>query len=367
MPRSGGATKRRSRPGPWLPRAFDRAAGERLKFRDGATDASSVATVLIIDDSATLRELTRAALHRGGMFDTYLTANDGFAGFRSLLSDKPDLVICDLNMPGASGRTFLELRRAHPKLLRVPVILLTSDGDEGHKADLLEAGASDYVVRPFHPRELIARVRVHLRLKQVQEELAVANERLLALSRTDALTGLLNRRALDESMAVEVARALRYGSPLSIAVLDVDHFKRVNDTYGHTVGDDVLRAVARTVLDGLRKTDIAARFGGEEMVVVMPHTDLSGAAEVADRLRVAVRATEHWVGAQSFAVTASFGVAGMSLPDTTEGPRSSEELFSLADASLYAAKREGRDRVVVSGLPRFDSKRPNPPTRPLSA
>jgi diguanylate cyclase (GGDEF)-like protein len=328
-----------------------------------------VATVLIVDDSATLRELTREALHRAGMFDTYLAASDGFSGFRSLLTDKPDLVICDLNMPGASGRTFLELRKAHPRLLRVPVILLTSDADEGHKADLLEAGASDYVVRPFHPRELIARVRLHLRLKQVQEELAVANERLLALSRTDALTGLLNRRALDESMAIEVARALRYGSPLSIAVLDVDHFKRVNDTYGHTVGDDVLRAVARVIEAGLRKTEFAARFGGEEMVVVMPHTEVGGAAEVAERFREAIGRSEHWAGTMSFSITASFGVAGMSVPGVANGPRTGDELFSLADSALYAAKRGGRDRVVVSGIPRLDSQRPTgrPPGRPVAA
>jgi diguanylate cyclase (GGDEF)-like protein len=313
-----------------------------------------VPAVLIIDDSETLRELTREAIERSGLFDRVLTAGDGFSGFRRLATENPDLVLCDLNMPNGGGRTFLELRRAQPRLHRIPVILLTSDSDAEHKADLLEAGAADYVVRPFHPRELVARVRVHLRLKIAQEELASLNERLVALSNTDPVTELMNRRALDESLAMEVSRACRYGTPLSLALLDIDHFKRINDTYGHGVGDEVLHAVARIVRHDLRKTDVAARFGGEEFVVVLPHTDLPGASLVAERIRTNVRRAVHRAGSSAFSVTASLGVACMS----DGSPSSSTELFARADAALYDSKRQGRDRVTLAAPTRVGSQRP---------
>lgn len=315
-------------------------------------------TVLIIDDSPTLRELTRRSLAEAGLFDRFLFAGDGLAGFRQLATDRPDLVICDLEMPGTGGRRFLDMRRSAQKHSRVPVIVLTADGAPESKAELLEAGASDYVVRPFHPRELVARIRVHLELRRAQAELAAVNARLETLARTDPLTGLANRRVLDEQLEVEIARAARHGTALSLALLDVDRFKLVNDTRGHAVGDDVLRAIASVLSVGLRKTDLGARYGGEEIAILLPHAELADGFAVCERIREAVASLVHSAPSGAFGVTISVGVAAL------DGHRrTATELLLAADEALYQAKREGRDRVIAA--PPTDTARAT--VRPASA
>jgi len=305
------------------------------------TPVTITSTVLVIDDSRAIRSATRDLL----LLEVDLAvieAVDGLTGFRTLLEKNPDLVLCDLEMPLADGRKFLALRRSRPEVADVPVIMLTGDSDSERKADLLDLGAADYVTKPFHPRELLARVRVQLRLRQLTAQLRAANDTLTAITVTDALTGLANRRRLDETLIIEVARAKRYGTPLSLAIADVDHFKKVNDTWGHDAGDDVLCGLARTLSRGVRRTDLAARLGGEEFVVLMPHTALNGANDVAERLRTAFAASTFSAGGTEVRCTVSIGVAALD-----KGVDDGHKLLKAADVALYQAKSGGRNRVVL--------------------
>lgn len=307
------------------------------------TRVTPIATVLVIDDSPTIRSTTRDLLLAEGDL-AVIEAADGLSGFRALIDKRPDLVLCDLEMPLADGRKLLALRRSRADLDGVPVIMLTADNDVERKADLLDLGAADYVTKPFHARELLSRVRVQLRLCQLTAALRTANERLTEIAVTDVLTGLPNRRRLDETLQIEVARAKRYGSPLSLAIADVDRFKHVNDTWGHDAGDTVLQGLARTFGASVRRTDLTARLGGEEFVVLMPHTPLATAKEVAERLRMAFRGMAHTVGDEQLECTVSIGVATF---DVKNGVDDGAKLLKAADTALYQAKSDGRDRVIA--------------------
>lgn len=300
--------------------------------------------VLIVDDSATLRHQIRRVLESEGTFQRYLEAGNGMEAFKLLLEHKPDLVLCDLVMPSFDGMQFLMLKASRPEVAHIPVIMLTSDADANRKAEILERGAVDYVTKPFHDKELLARVRAHYRLKIVQDQLRDANARLEALAITDALTGLFNRRRFDDTLAEEVKRTLRYDTPLGLVMIDLDHFKLVNDTHGHQVGDEVIRGVAQTIASTIRATDVAARYGGEELAVILPHTGLDGAVTMAERLRQAIGARVYTLGEVSLRGTASLGVTAF-LAD--EPDMTARRLLERADQALYQAKQAGRDRVVA--------------------
>jgi diguanylate cyclase (GGDEF)-like protein len=303
------------------------------------------ALVLLIDDSATLRGHIRKVLEQSAEFTRFVEAEDGLQGFKALVEHKPDLVVCDLVMPGFDGMKFLSLRATRPELLQVPVIMLTAETDTARKVDVLDRGAADYVTKPFNDKELLARVRVHHRVKTLQDELRSANSRLESLAVTDGLTGLFNRRHFDSLLLTEVRRTLRYKTPVAVVLIDVDKFKDVNDTYGHPMGDEVLRNLSKTLVSGIRATDYAARYGGEELALILPLTDLKGALELAERLRQQISETTHTLGETSLKKTASFGVAAFDGTGAALGP---EELVKRADQALYRAKLEGRNRVVAA-------------------
>jgi diguanylate cyclase (GGDEF)-like protein len=301
-------------------------------------------TVLVVDDSAAARGQIRAALEASRCAREVLEADDGLAAFKLALTRRPDLIVCDLVMPRFDGLKLLALCASNHELASVPIIMLTAERDGDRKADMLDKGASDYVTKPFHEKELVARVRAHLRLKLAQDELRELSARFEALSNTDPLTGLHNRRHLDEVLGREVARSARYPSPLAVMMIDLDHFKRINDTYGHPMGDEVIRGLARVAKSSVRAVDFVARYGGEEIVVVLPETDATGAAIVAERLRAAFAATEHGLDGVVVRNTASIGIAcHRSAGDGT----SPATLLARADEALYAAKAAGRNRVEV--------------------
>jgi diguanylate cyclase (GGDEF)-like protein len=303
-----------------------------------------MAVVLLVDDSHTIRNQIKSVLEGLGDFDRFLEAEDGLQAFKLMCEQKPDLVLCDLVMPVFDGMKFLALRATRGELAHIPVIMLTAERDADRKAEILDRGASDYVTKPFNEKELVARVRVHHRVKVLQDELREANVRLESLAVTDGLTGLFNRRHFDRLLAGEVQRTLRYKVPLAVLLLDIDHFKQVNDSYGHPTGDLVLRNVSRVVAAGVRSTDFVARFGGEEIAVILTQTSLDSAAEVAERLRAQVAAAPHDHQGTTLYKTASFGLAAF---DGTGTPVSPEELLGRADQAMYRAKRGGRNRVEL--------------------
>lgn len=304
-------------------------------------------TALIIDDSDTLREEILRTLKEASLFESYLEACDGLEGFKVLLNNRVDLVLCDLEMPRMDGFRFLAMMRAREEFQDVPVIILTGREDRDTKIRGLEQGASDYLTKPFDAGELVARVRVQLKVKSLQDELKRSNDMLRTLSITDPLTHLHNRRHLMEMVEKEFQRASRKGAHLSLIILDIDYFKKVNDTYGHQEGDRVLTILAEIVRRRLRSYDLAARYGGEEFVLLLPETPVHEAMAIAERLRLEVQEHIFDGSLQGQVITISLGVA--TYPSSRI--ESIDSLFRQADEALYRAKQSGRNRVeLMSGI-----------------
>ena len=298
--------------------------------------------ILIVDDSITVRKGIVETLTDSGLFEVFFEARDGAEGLALLHEYAMDLVLCDVVMPGIDGFEFLARARSEAAFAELPVLMLIGQETVEQKIRGLELGASDYLTKPFDEGELIARIKVQLKLKDLQDQLRAANRAMQVLLVTDPLTGVHNRRYLTESLGKEVRRAQRYHTPLSVILADIDHFKRVNDMFGHLQGDTVLVEFGRLLQKDLRVHDVAARFGGEEFVILLPGTELAGAKVVAERVRSAVEAHE-FSGMNGERVTSSFGVAEVQL-DAEESPA---QLLSAADAALYRAKGAGRNRVAV--------------------
>ncbi len=298
-------------------------------------------SALIIDDSVTVREQIIRTLESFNLFSRYYEAEDGLEGFKKLLSSPVDIILCDLEMPRIDGFKFLNMLKSRPDLQDVPVIILTGMIDRERKIKGLELGASDYITKPFDHEELVARVKIHLKIKKLQDELKRSNELLLELSNTDHLTGLFNRRYMMDALEKEVQRSARRGGNLSLIILDIDHFKLVNDNFGHLQGDVVLQKVALQLQGELRNYDCAARYGGEEFVAILPDSTLQEALFVAERIRLAIAGTRFSGTLAEVLLTASLGVASFS-PDLTVGV---DGFIKRADDALYRAKANGRNRV----------------------
>jgi diguanylate cyclase (GGDEF)-like protein len=298
-------------------------------------------SVLIIDDSAVIREQIIRTLESFRIFSRYYEAEDGMEGFKKLISSPVDLIICDLEMPRIDGFKFLSMLKARPDLQDVPVILLTGVNNREQKIRGLEQGASDYITKPFDHEELVARVKVHLKIKKLQDELKRSNDLLLELSNTDHLTGLFNRRYMMDALEKEVQRSIRKKGNLSLILLDIDHFKQVNDTYGHLQGDVVLQKVAQQLQKELRSYDCAARYGGEEFVAILPDSTLKESVFVADRIRLAMQAARFNGPLAKLTLSVSCGVSWFS----TEHVTTVDNFIKQADDALYRAKANGRNRV----------------------
>ena len=300
--------------------------------------------VLVVDDSPSIRTQIKGVLERIEGFGDFIEAGDGLQAFKLMVERHPDLVVCDLIMPGFDGLKFLALRATRPELVNIPVIMLTADGDANRKLEVFEQGAADYVSKPFNERELLARVKVHYRLKVLQDQLREANKRLEALADTDGLTALFNRRYFDALLVRELQRTTRYKTPMGVVLFDIDHFKRINDSFGHAMGDEVLRNVGHIVTSGVRVTDSGARYGGEEFGIVFTQTVSQGVSEVTERLRVRLAEFSHVYQGQTLQCTASFGI---SVCDGKGSVPNARELVERADRALYHAKHAGRNCVVL--------------------
>jgi len=298
-------------------------------------------SVLIIDDSASVREQIIRILEKFDLFSQYFEAEDGLDGFKKLRASRVDLILCDLEMPRIDGFKFLSMLKSRPDLQDIPVLMLTGMDDRDRKIKGLELGASDYIIKPFDPEELMARVKIHLKIKNLQDDLKRSNGLLLELSHTDHLTGLFNRRHMMEALGKELQRCVRKGGNLSFVILDIDHFKMVNDTYGHLQGDVVLKKVAFLLQKELRVYDCAARYGGEEFVAILPDSTLKEAVFVAERIRLSIQGTSFTDELAELKLTISLGVASFPI----EGVTAADAFIKLADDALYRAKEGGRNRV----------------------
>ncbi|MGB7921867.1 MAG: diguanylate cyclase [Pyrinomonadaceae bacterium] len=287
-------------------------------------------SVLVVDDDPDKRMLLTVALQMAGY--EVRTANDGEAGLAAVESYQPDLIITDVMMPLMDGYELARRVRANPLTRFIPIIIQTAAKTDGNDARRgAEVGALGYITDPTDLDLLLARARTLLDFKTYLDTCEEA-------AFTDHLTGLANRRRFERQLEREVTRTLRYGRPFCLLLLDIDSFKKVNDTYGHEVGDEAIRRLANVLQAGTRGIDTAARIGGEEFAVILTETDFNGGLEVAERLRLAIKTAEiPNVGN----VTASFGVAEFPLNAQT-----GRELFTVADVALYEAKRQGRDRVA---------------------
>jgi diguanylate cyclase (GGDEF)-like protein len=302
-----------------------------------------VGTVLIIDDSEGHRGQIRRALELSAAVDRVLEAADGIQGLKLLLAEPVDVVVCDLEMPGLDGDKLLRMKAQSPGGANIPFLFVTANTDLARRARLFEQGACDAIAKPFHPAELVARLELHLRIKRLEDELREKNARLAQLSTTDSLTGLRSRRFAFEILGYEFQRARRYGSPLCVLMADLDHFKAINDAYGHPAGDAVLQGVASLLLDGLRAADMGGRYGGGEILVVLQQRAQEGGLVLAERWRAAVEQTTFEVpDGRKVGVTVSIGIAEHAGGD--EGP---SDLVARADAALYRAKQGGRNRIEL--------------------
>ena len=288
--------------------------------------------ILIAEDDLVTARLLRALLDSWGF--EVVTVTDGISALAVLQTpDAPRLAILDWMMPGLDGPEVCRRARAHRPDVPMYLILVTSREARRDVVAGLDAGADDYVVKPPDPEELRSRLKAGIRVLAMEHHF----ERVAMV---DGLTELPNRRSLDDAFSRQLTRSLREQQPVSLLMVDVDHFKRLNDTHGHLVGDDVLKRLARILRRQVRPQDLVARYGGEEFAVLLPSTDVDAALLIADRLRAAIGNPDtEEVSRQLPPATVSVGVAA------ARSAISLSELMSQADAALYRAKQSGRNRV----------------------
>jgi two-component system cell cycle response regulator len=294
-----------------------------------------VPNIILVEDDANVSHLLNRQLQRAGYTVRHASA---MAEARELFHDGAwDLAILDRGLPDGDGLELCrELRACSPHGY---ILMVTGNDSDEAKLEGFQHGADDYVTKPFQLDELLARIRAGVRIVQLQKALLETNRRLEELSLTDSLTRVANRRAFDERLELAFEHAKRYERPMSLVLVDVDHFKNINDKHGHDAGDHVLRCVADVMADGSRHSDFVARIGGEEFAVLLPETALFETMQFGEKLRCNVAIAQCGVGP----VTVSVGVANMPHSQIT----TAAELFHAADQALYRAKANGRNRVEM--------------------
>ncbi|MDB4969616.1 MAG: pleD 1 [Myxococcales bacterium] len=294
-------------------------------------------SVLVIDDSPLMHRLLAGHLLEEGC--EVRGALGPEQGYERACAEPPDLILLDLVMHGGDGYDVLRRLKGNPRTADIPVIMVSGTSDVKGKVRAFDLGAIDYVVKPFDRTELRARVRSALRLKRYHDLLA---ER----SSIDALTGLWNRGYLDQRLAEEIAGARRYRRRFALVLVDIDHFKQVNDTYGHPTGDRLLGSVSEILQHSVRAGDAACRFGGEEFALLLVESGREEAASVSLRVRERVAALEVMAGGIPLKRTVSLGAT--TSDDFSAASLTAEAMIEAADQALYAAKNGGRNRVCLA-------------------
>lgn len=299
--------------------------------------------LLVVDDSTLARTVIVRHLAREGY--ELREAASGEEALAACAEEVPDVILMDVEMPGLDGHETLRRLKEDPALQEVPVLFLTGRTDPADVAEGLRLGAHDYLRKPFEPIELVARVRAAVRTRELQEALRDRNAELERIASVDALTGLFNRRFLEEQAARSASRLRRHGGCMAVVLLDIDAFKAVNDTFGHATGDAVLIGVARRLGEQSRLEDLLGRWGGEEFVVIAMDAGAASAHGLAERMRRAVEAAPVVVEGRAHALTVSAGWA------TGCDGTGLDQLVRAADRALYAAKAAGRNTVRGEELP----------------
>jgi diguanylate cyclase (GGDEF)-like protein len=297
--------------------------------------------ILIAEDNAVSRRVVETQLTKWG--HEVLSANNGTEAWEILqANDAPPLAILDWMMPGIDGVELCRRVRERTNQLYTYVILLTAKDRKEDVVKAMDAGADDYVVKPPDPSELQARIRAGCRIIELEQRLIKTQEKLKVQATHDSLTGLWNRSAIFDILDRELGRAKRNETPISIGMADLDHFKSVNDSFGHIAGDTVLREVANRMRSVIRDYDSIGRYGGEEFLIVLPGLDEKDAIDAAERIRLSISEKPLVIQEGVVPVAISIGVAVMN-PTTKAGH--AESLIRLADEALYTAKAQGRNRV----------------------
>jgi diguanylate cyclase (GGDEF)-like protein len=294
-------------------------------------EKATTQTILIIDDSPTIRDLLSSVLMSMANIEL---AVDGVTGLEAAKKIKPDLIILDVQMPGIDGYDVCRQLKDNDETAETPVVFVTAQEDDEEEEKGLSIGATDYIRKPFTFGIVLARVKNILKMQEMKKEL----ERL---AYTDPLTSAFNRRYFLSAAKKEILRSSRYGHSLTLLMVDIDHFKSVNDTYGHDIGDEALKITVTTILKALRSEDILGRFGGEEFIILLPETNAVGAELVAQRIRQVVSEIIINTGQKAVSFTVSVGVAEIKKNETIE------EMQKRADEALYKAKENGRNCVVT--------------------
>ncbi len=295
--------------------------------------------ILIVDDSPIYRKLVEHSLP--GADYTILVAKNGSEALELFHNHRPSLVITDWSMPDLSGPELCKRIRQDSQQHFAYLILLTSNDRKEQIIEGLSAGADDYLTKPFHPGELVARVEVGRRMLDLHRQIEAKNKQLEEMALTDALTGLPNRRAVDLWASSQLSAASRHGFPLWVAMCDLDHFKKINDSFGHDAGDAVLKGFAEVLRANTRQSNICGRLGGEEFLMILTHIDKAQVTIAIERVREKFAALEFNFQGRTTRATASFGIAGYS----GGAPPDLNSLLIRADKALYSAKNRGRNRV----------------------
>lgn len=303
---------------------------------ENTNQLDSTPVVLLIDDSKFVHRLLDARLRSESI--SLVGEPNGQSGFERAIKEKPALILLDLDMPVMDGFETLRALKEEPQTRDIPVIVLSGMNSSQDKVAAFDLGAVDFISKPFELTELRARVRSSLKMHALLEMLSQK-------AQIDGLSGLFNRTYFDDRLKEEYDRAIRHGNPMSVALIDLDHFKQINDTYGHPAGDTVISGVAQIILQLTRSTDVACRYGGEEFVLILPESNPDQAMSLCERIRERCEAMV-WSQHPSRTVTLSVGVVGVD--DGSSINCTPSALVELVDRNLYQAKQTGRNKVTAT-------------------